>query len=331
MKVGLITTTINVPRVLELYRKLVPDDCRFFVSIDKKTPEEAVNFLVHDLANTHCIFLRDQEQYEHSKFIGWNTDSRRNIALLAALEWGADLIVSIDDDMIPQGDWDFASRFEFPFDGLQLGARHHWFDAGVFSAPPAPQRGLPPDVLPVSGAEHVVDAAIGAAQGIIFGVPDTDAVTAMSKAPRVLGATDILRNGFVVHPQAFSVFNSQFTAFRRELAPAFAQFYKHQGRNTDIFASMLMRRIMQDRNLYTYFGPPMAFHARTPRPLFKDLKAEMWGLEHIEEWAMYLAMSSLPITSVTDQCRVLTEGCAIFSDEMKACARAWYNDVEKVL
>ena len=120
--------------------------------------------------------------------------------MLEALKWGADLIVSIDDDMIPQGDWDFACRFEFPFDGLQLGAKHHWFDAGVFSTPPAPQRGLPPDVLPVSGAEHVVDARIGAAQGIIFGVPDTDAVTAMSKAPRVLGATDILRNGFVVHP-----------------------------------------------------------------------------------------------------------------------------------
>ena len=87
-------------------------------------------------------------------------------------------------------------------------------------------------------------------------------------------------------------------------------------------ASLLMRRIMQDQNLYTYFGPPMAFHARTPRPLFKDLKAEMWGLEHIEQWAMYLAMSPLPDTSVTDQCRVLTEACPIFSDEMKACARA---------
>ena len=32
---------------------------------------------------------------------GWNTDRRRNFALLEALKWGADLIVSVDDDMIP--------------------------------------------------------------------------------------------------------------------------------------------------------------------------------------------------------------------------------------
>ena len=330
LKTALITTTINVPRVLELYRKL-DTDVRFFVAMDQKTPD----YKTWNLGDKFCLCMTPEYQqacsYESSELIGWNTDSRRNIALLEALKWGADLIVSIDDDMIPQGDWDFACRFEFPFDGLQLGANRQWFDAGAFSTPPASQRGLPPDALPVLGAEHVIDARIGAAQGIIFGVPDTDACTAITARPFITHASDILRNGFVVHPEAFAVFNSQFTAFRRELAPAFAQFYKHQGRNTDIFASMLMRRIMQDRNLYTHFGPPMAFHARTPRPLFKDLKAEMWGLEHIEEWAMYLAMSTLPNTSVTDQCRVLTEGCAIFSDEMKACARAWYNDCDKVM
>lgn len=153
----------------------------------------------------------------------------------------------------------------------------------------------------------------------------------MSKAPRVLGATDILRNGFVVHPEAFAVFNSQATAFRRELAPAFAQFYNHQGRNTDIFASLLMRRIMREKNFYTYFGPPMAYHARTPRPLFKDLKAEMWGMEHIAEFADYLRRAPLLDAPVVDQCRVLTEGCNIFTDENKEAAMAWYNDVERAL
>ena len=334
MKIGLITTTINVPGVLELYRKLDPD-VRFFVASDMKTPHDETTELCDRIGN--CDFIsqlrQSRKNYEHSELIGWNTDSRRNIALLEALKWGADLIVSIDDDMIPmQSEFVPADVFEFGFSGLQLGAPRKWFDAGLFTVPPAHQRGLPPTDYEVDwNSAFVANAKIGAWQGIILGVPDTGAVTAIHAAPKVLGTSDILRNGFVVHPQAFSVFNSQFTAFRRELAPAFAQFYKHQGRNTDIFASMLMRRIMQDQNLYTYFGPPMAFHARTPRPLFKDLKAEMWGLEHIEQWAMYLAMSPLPDISVTDQCRVLTEACPIFSDKMKACARAWYNDCDKVM
>ena len=148
----------------------------------------------------------------------------------------------------------------------------------------------------------------------------------------VHSVNDILRNGFVVHSQAYAVFNSQITAFRRELAPAFAQFYAHQGRNTDIFASMLMRRIMQERNLYTYYGPPMGFHARQPRPLFKDLKAEMYGLENIAGFAEYLANTKIQgINTEIEDCATLMLNCPIFSDDLKKVAAAWYRDVESVL
>jgi hypothetical protein len=332
MRTALITTTVNVPRVLELYRKLNPN-VRMFVALDEETPEEAVNFLTYDLENTHCIFIQEQMKYECSGLLQFNNDSRRNIALLEALKWGAELIVSIDDDMIPtQSEFVPEDIFEFGFSGLMIGSSQRWTDVGMFTIPQASQRGLPVDTgMNSDWPTHVVDAKIGAWQGIILGVPDAGATTAIERATRVHSASDILRNGFVVHPQAYVVFNSQWTAFRRELAPAFAQFYNHQGRNTDIFASMLMRRVMQVRNLYTYYGPPMAFHARTPRPLFNDLKAEMYGLEHIAEYADYLRRAPLPDGSVVDQCRVLTEGCNIFSDENKEAAMAWYNDCESVL
>ena len=75
----------------------------------------------------------------------------------------------------------------------------------------------------------------------------------------------------------------------------------------------------------------MAYHARAPRPLFKDLKAERWGLEHISEYADYLRRAPLLDAPVVDQCRVLTGGCNIFSDENKEAAMAWYNDVERAL
>jgi hypothetical protein len=338
MKIALITTTINVPRVLELYRKLAGPEIKFFVALDKKSAD-LKNWIIELMergagdSNTIIFEPAAQEQYEHSELIGWNTDSRRNIALLEALKWGADLIVSVDDDMIPcQSEFVPADIFEFGFSGLMLGAPKQWFNAGAFTEPKAPQRGLPvpfPTQQMLLGS--VVEAQVGAWQGIILGVPDTDACTAIAKQPFIDSASDILRNGFVVHPEAYVVFNSQFTAFRRELAPAFAQFYNYQGRNTDIFASVLMRRIMAERNLYTYFGPPMAFHARTPRPLFNDLKAEMWGLEHIAEYADYLRRSPLLDAPVVDQCRLLTEGCNLFSGEAKECAMAWYNDVEKVI
>jgi hypothetical protein len=283
MKTALITTTINVPKVLALYRKLGPD-VQFFVAADEKTPREAYEFCA---AVPNCeIYSPDRQRdfgYACSELIGWNTDSRRNIALLKAVKWGADVIMSVDDDMIPT-DIDFFERIEMtlsePFSGLQLGSSAGWFDAGQFTVPPARQRGLP--YCPTTnGYAHVMDAQVGAMQGIILGVPDTNAHTTLHEKPFIESATDILRNGFVVDPLAKSVFNSQITAFRRELAPCFAQFYKWQGRNTDIFASLIMRRVMRERGLYTYFGPPTGFHNRSPRDPVKDIVAESWGMQHI--------------------------------------------------
>ena len=330
MKTALITTTINVPRVLKLYRKLASPEMRFFVAMDEKTPPHGT----WELNDGFCLCMTPAYQKamncESSELIGWNTDSRRNMALLEALKWGADLIVSIDDDMIPtQSEFVPEDIFEFGFSGLMIGSSQRWTDVGMFTIPQASQRGLPVDTgMNSDWPTHVVDAKIGAWQGIILGVPDAGATTAIERATRVHSASDILRNGFVVHPQAYVVFNSQWTAFRRELAPAFAQFYNHQGRNTDIFASMLMRRVMQERNLYPYYGPPMAFHARSSRPLFNDLKAEIFGLEHIANYADYLRRAPLPDGSVVDQCRVLSEGWN--GPELQA-AKAWYNDVERAL
>jgi hypothetical protein len=129
----------------------------------------------------------------------------------------------------------------------------------------------------------VTDVQIGVVQGIILGTPDSTAVHAIAKPYRAEFATEPLASGFVAHPEAHAVFNSQFTAFRRDLAPWFVQHYGVEGRNTDIFAAMEMRQVMRKRGLYTYYGPPSAWHNRSPRLLFNDLKAEMYGAEHITE------------------------------------------------
>ena len=109
MKTALITTTINVPRVLSLYRAHDPD-VMFFVAGDLKTPLETDIFCGEI---DKCVYLSPELQkmhnYKSSELIGWNNDSRRNVALLEAMRWGAELIVSVDDDMLcvgsPFGKW----------------------------------------------------------------------------------------------------------------------------------------------------------------------------------------------------------------------------------
>ncbi len=333
MRTALITTTINVPRVLSLYRAHDPD-VMFFVAGDLKTPKEAEDFCM-ELPN--CVYLPPLMQEglypKSSKLIGRNTDSLRNYALLEAMRWGAEIIISTDDDMVPfdkQICWEFHDRFAQPWHGLKLGAANRWFDHGQYTVPQAMARGLPYDTRMNFDVDFVVDAQIGAVQGIILGIPDTDACTALANHPlNITGVGELLRQGFVVDQHANAVFNSQLTAFRAELAPAFAQFYFAQQRNTDIQASLLMRRIMRERDLYTNYGPPMAYHARQPRPFLKDLQAERYGVDNIAAYADYLSRAPLPKDiSVTEQCRILAQGWN--GPELEA-AMAWYEDCEQVL
>lgn len=346
MRVALITTTVNVPRVLELYRNIAgfAAECgriKFFVAGDKNTPREAYEFVL-GLGRCGTVCLPESGyQYKCSELLGWNNDSRRNIALLEAVKWGAEIIVSVDDDMLPLGD-DVFKQFECalmrPFSGLELGSPGNWFDAGCYTIPQARQRGLPFGCAIDNSGSFVCDAQVGAMQGIILGTPDTDVVTMLASGPSIVGVTDILRNGFVVDPEAKAVMNSQFTAFRRELAPCFAQFYKWQHRNTDIFASLIMRRVMREMNLYTYYGPPMGFHARTPRDSLKDLKAEMWGLERVERFATYLDRKPLSGASVMENVRAIYQGFNhdpnsydLLEQANVDCALAFLDDMEGVL
>ena len=337
MKTALITTTVNIPKVLTLYARL-DSEVDIVIAADKKTPPGAEEWVYeHCQPKSRVAFLTVEMQqdmeFKSSELIGWDTDSRRNIALLYAVKSGANLIVSVDDDMIPCGE-DFFYNIErvltAPYCGLQCGEPGNWFDAGQYTVPPAKQRGLPVDVEFVNAFSAVAGVEVGAMQGIILGVPDADSLTAITNRPTILSVTDVLRNGFVAHPEALAVMNSQVTAFRCELAPAFAQFYKWQGRNTDIFASLIMRRVMLELDLHTFFGPPVAFHARQPRPLLNDLRAEMYGLTHIAGLAEYLTRAPLQENrTVTEWCRDLVSGLSLFKDASEAML-AFYEDCESL-
>jgi len=334
MKTALIITTINIPRVLELYRKLGPN-VRFFVAGDKKTPREAYEFVLSLGKNSTVCLPESGHKWKCSELLGWNNDSRRNIALLEAVKWGADIIVSCDDDMIPLSP-DLFSTFEDqltePFSGLQFGRPGWWCDAGQFTTPRFPQRGLPIGHETFNDMSFATDAQVGAVQGIILGTPDTDAITMASK-PHVTDAVRVLQGGMVAHPEALGVFNSQFTAFRRELAPAFAQFYKWQGRNTDIFASLIMRRVMREKNLHTYYGPPVGYHARTERPPLKDLASEMYGLEHVQALATVLEhMDRFAVDKpIVRQIYEKLVGLEWWPADCATAMFAWLDDMEGVL
>ena len=361
MKIALITTTIHVPHVLRLYRAYAPrPEVRFFVAGDRKSPHGEIEALCAGIGNAEyqgltkladMTSIRDLTARPYAPYF---SSCRRNIALLEALRWGADVIVTIDDDNIPI-DEDYFINFETlfrrwdrdqiptPFNGLQ--ATGPWFDPGCLTLPPVHHRGFPhacrvrdvPSVLrPITGAK------VGVAAGLWLGDPDIDAVDRIAGAPRVHGIAEIARAGVVVDPkQTWTVFNSQNTAFVRELAPAMMML-PGVGRHEDIFASLICQRVMRERGYVTHFGLPLVYQERNEHDLMDDLAAETFGMRHTLAFAEFLdglTCSELDgsaldaVRAIYDRMRELPWMARSWSSpsQVREAGLAWCDDVEKVL
>lgn len=365
MKVALVTTTIRVPEVLRLYRKLDPY-VGFFIATDDKSPHKEICAFADEIGNT---LVRDPAthdgMYACSKLIGRNTVARRSCAILDALQWGATLIISIDDDNIPinrYGQHFFTLWRELPgtarwfhsdkdifgspyFEGLEIRSPAGWFDPGSFQFPlnqaPVVQRGFPQAQYRSPGSNWhvnetmefvpVTDAKIGVAQGMILGDPDTSAVDRISRHPVVHQVSEVLRAGIVTSPRSiYAPLNSQNLAFIRELAPCFL-FVPQFGRYDDIYASLVAQRVMHETGHYVHFGQPFVWQQRNEHNLLQDLKAEMWGMEHILEFTSFL--DSLVISgSVLNNLLLMVNSLPIWlGEDARNLWVAWLEDCAKVL
>lgn len=358
MKTALVTTTINVPRVLALYAKHGPD-VMFFVAGDRKTDDIAVvDFLIENCPN-HCYYGIDRQHKmypELSAMIGENCIQRRNIATLEALKWGAEVIVSIDDDNIPlnnkyfdnmvapafvtnltaQDPNGYIHQIHVPraFNGLKASSPSGWFDVGTLLQPNAEHRGFPHTKRAQPSFEGVTEAKIGVAAGICMGDPDISAVERIANGPTVHGISEILRGGVIVDPnETWTVFNSQNTAFLRELAPAMFMF-PHWGRYDDIFASLVTQRIMTELGLCVHFGAPFVWQQRNKHNLTQDLTLEIMGMQNIERMADFLGGIQALDGSSTNLLRtIFTELTTnnIMPSSGAHAALLWLDECEKVL
>src|SRR5579872_4217205 len=111
MKMSIVVTTIHDGDFLEAYGRQAKSegkakDLRMFIIGDQKTPAALwtrCEQLRKQGLDIVCPTLAEQETYLArfgilAKLVPWNSDNRRNIGFLMALEWGCDVLVSLDDD-----------------------------------------------------------------------------------------------------------------------------------------------------------------------------------------------------------------------------------------
>lgn len=264
----IVTTTINPPtEALKKFSNL--SDWTLIVVGDKKTPHGAYEAL-------NCVYLTPEDQERQfpklSNLLGWATVQRRNIGFLKALEMGAEIIATVDDDNVPLASWGEnlivgkkISLTSFSpdevFDPLsQTNYPHLW------------HRGFPIQLLSDRSAKKDTEEILVDVEASFWnGDPDIDAICRMEHAPDcTFDATP-----FPFTSPRLGPFNSQNTFLTRQWLKEYFMF-PFVGRMDDIWGSYLL----QSRGARVAYSAASVKQVRNAHDLTRDFKLEVIGYEN---------------------------------------------------
>lgn len=334
MKIFSVTTTVNVPRALTAYQSC-RGDVEFLVVGDTREPDDLASFCREAKVRFLDVEAQEALGYKCSPLIGWSSIQRRNIGFLEGLKSGADIVHSWDDDnhVIDNHYFDdIVDAMNFKT-GIEIIGKNRWHDPGQYLRPRAKHRGFPYKTKAEPIYSSTGNGKVGVAAGTCIADPDIDSVTRIALAPDVQQVSLLVEAGYVINPYTWTVFNSQATAVRREFVPAWF-LWNHVGRMDDIYASLIVQRVMRPRGYYVHCGQPFALQNRNEHNLINDMRAEIDGYENVERLATLLDHIVLPGKSVISDCRIIWDTLAhadFVPSPTVETAHAFLSDCESVL
>lgn len=276
MQTSLVVTTINPPNAAmrEFAEGCVTAGWNFIVAGDSKSPP---NYSLEG-----CRFLSLDAQRESGFALGRicpeRSYTRKNIAYLAAMRTGADVIVETDDDNHPREEFWRPREFRMPCRPVE---KNGWVNAYRYFS----EKFIYPRGLPLNHARDGVPAAeisescvCPVQQGLADNDPDVDAVYRMLfPLPfqfEIASDPVLLRRG------SWCPFNSQNTTFFKSAfpllyLPAWCSF-----RMTDIWRSFVAQRILQAKGQGILFHGPTVWQERNDHDLHRDFIDELPGYSH---------------------------------------------------
>lgn len=238
---------------------------------DKKTPAD----WHHDNVQFISAAAQTASDYAICHQLPWNHYCRKMVGYIAAMDQGADVIIDTDDDNIPKDNWafpDFAGTYEQVAAAGDINIYAFFTDKKIWP------RGLPLKKILQSTSDlkkNLLPAAmtnVGVWQFLADDDPDVDALYRLTINQPVFFND---RAPLVLAPGTVAAFNSQNTAFRRELfpllyLPAFVNF-----RYTDILRGLIAQPIMWQFGYRLGFGTATVRQLRNPHDYLKDFIDEI--------------------------------------------------------
>ena len=311
-KTCVVVTTINGGDILDGYCKQAEaesmrDRLRIVVIPDRKSPQklyEKCAQVARRGFDVHCPTLAEQEAYlkkfgSMAMLVPYDSDNRRNIGFLMAVEWGCDVLLSIDDDNFCTGET-YATSALVCSDKVALPAVHSsngWFNfCDMLTIEPNYRvypRGFPYHKRHQEPKLTFTDEAgpVRMNVGLWLQEPDCDAITWLGapmraklfKGPSVLLGQD-----------TWAPINTQNTALHCDLIVAY--YFVKMGyplagmpidRYGDIFSGYLSQACVRHMGHRIRVGTPIADHKRNAHNYLRDLAGELaciMVLEPFTEW-----------------------------------------------
>jgi hypothetical protein len=370
---ALVMTTIADPVILEDYSQNFEkfghlDRVKVFVIPDRKTPAAAFERcarLRQRGLQVVCPTIEEQELYlRHfhglGRLIPFNSDNRRNVGFLMALESGAEFMMSIDDDNYCLPDEDFLAAHSIVLGETTSGVAVHsstsWFNiCEMLIINPVVHvypRGFP-YFARHNGARISHTSQKGSVHmnaGLWLAEPDLDAMTWLV-AP--VCASGMRGNSIFLSNEAWSPINTQNTAIHRDVIVSY--YFVRMGyplggmvidRFGDIVSGYFSQACVRHLGNLIRVGSPVVEHRRNSHNYLRDATNELACILVLEDITQWLSSFKLQGSNYSDTYGSLADGVedavesftgSIWTDstrgyfhQMAYCMRRWIAACKQV-
>lgn len=342
MRTAIVTTTINIPTALEVYikncEKYKQTDVCFIVVGDLRTPPGCAEY-VRSLSGAGLSFVYlsplDQERIirafpRFSEFLPYNVVQRRNVGYLHAAQLGADVIISIDDDNFPLDSQDFIGHHALvgrvcAYDTVATTSGWYNSCSQLVCEPPRRfyHRGYPITKRWVDDSEtwSKREARVVVNIGLWTEDPDVDTMTRLEEPFTVTGMRNPDKT-IGVAKGTLLPFNSQCTAFHRDLLPAlYLVAFPEEGNPTatrnfrydDIWMSFFIKVLADHMGDMICIGPPHVRQVRNPHNYLVDMRREIVPMELTAKLADLLPQIQLTGSTYGDCFQELIENLHVLA------------------
>jgi glycosyltransferase involved in cell wall biosynthesis len=358
MKMALVLTTINVPDLVLGYADNFEkyghkDQVEILVVGDLKTPAEAgesVRKLQRRGFQAEYLDVSRQKKWlqrfpDLETIIPYNSDNRRNVGFLLAVERDADVVITIDDDNYVTDDDYFAghnfvgSVKEFK----SARSSNGWYNICSMLETDPPRR-IYPRGFPYS-KRWSDEAEFGKSSGRVVlnaGLwledPDVDAVTRLNEPLRVVRTS---QETVMFDRDIYCPVNTQNTAFHRDILPCYYYITMNArieggkiDRYGDIWSGFFAQKVINHMGDRVTAGPPEARHVRNKHNLLKDLREELWGMILTESLVSMLDSIRLKSTTYADAYKELAAGIqasASANEQLSPDVKQYFSQISKAM